>query len=496
MTGNAETAPTAYRGWFAQLTQQPRPYFALDGGSGAHLFAALSQQSPHARQVYTPRHADLLLIAEPISQKLVPALQETARTLARPARVLLVGAPEGGLDHFPGLDLAAIERLFPDAHRVTATTAEALLEAVLDAEQWPRLTLSQQAEPEPILIQLPHRQEQELATEFVVLSLGPLQSLTAGPLRLLLICDGEQVFSAQVEAGYAHRGIAEAMQQTDWQHALVLARHLDPLAPVASQLTYVQAIERLQQWQTPVPVANLRKAAVALERAQNHLWWLLRFAQLLADTPLTDRAYDLASTLAEHVADLWRQSPSEWILPQQGSAAPLVNDLPASALRRIVSRIDALKSAVARNRLLALRTRAIGRLATARLRDVGVSGPVLQASEQGAGDVQARLLVRLETAALDVQSASEMLESKERMMAHAANWNVPTGEAHATVEGPRGTLGIHIASSGGEKPVDVQWQRPSAILLPLLPEILGGQLLADAEVIVASLDLAMAEADG
>ncbi len=72
----------------------------------------------------------------------------------------------------------------------------------------------------------------------------------------------------------------------------------------------------------------------------------------------------------------------------------------------------------------------------------------------------------------------------------------PTGEAHATVEGPRGTIGIHIASSGGEKPVNVQWQRPSAMLLPLLPEILGGQLLADAEVIVASLGLAMAEADG
>ncbi len=496
MTGNVEKVTTPRRGWFVQLTQQPRPYFALDGGSGAHLFAALSQQSPHARQVYTPRHADLLVIAEPVSQKLVPALQETARTLARPARVLLIGAPEGRRDHFSGLDIAAIENLFPDAHRVAAITAQAVLEAVLNAEQWPKLLLPQQAEPEPILIQIPHRQEQEIATELVVLSLGPLQPLTAGPLRLFLICDGEQVLSAQVEAGYAHRGIAAAMQQTDWQHALVLARHLDPLAPVASQLAYVQAIEYLQHWQPPEPVANLREAAVAFERAQNHLWWLLRFAQLLADTSLTDRAYDLASTLAEHVASLWRQSPSQWISPQQMIATSIVNDISASTLRQIASRLDALKSAVARNRLLALRTRDIGTLATVRLKEAGVSGPVLQASEQGAGDVQARLLVRLEAASLDVQSASEMLESKERTMAHAANWNVPTGEAHATVEGPRGTIGIHIASSGGEKPVNVQWQRPSAMLLPLLPEILGGQLLADAEVIVASLGLAMAEADG
>jgi NADH-quinone oxidoreductase subunit D len=66
----------------------------------------------------------------------------------------------------------------------------------------------------------------------------------------------------------------------------------------------------------------------------------------------------------------------------------------------------------------------------------------------------------------------------------------------ATVEGPRGVLGVYIVSSGGERPNQVQWQRPSASLLPLLPEILAGQKLVDAEVIIASLDLAIAEADG
>ena len=41
----------------------------------------------------------------------------------------------------------------------------------------------------------------------------------------------------------------------------------------------------------------------------------------------------------------------------------------------------------------------------------------------------------------------------------------------------------------------VEWLRPSAALLPLLPEMLAGETLADAEALVASLDLAMAEAD-
>lgn len=497
MTGNVKPATTKHLGWFAQLMQHPHPYFALDGGSGAHLFAALSRQSPYARQVYSPRHADLLIVVEPISHKLVPSVQETARTLARPAHVLLVGSPDRGkLDHFSGLDLARVEDLLPDALHLPSPTVEAVLEAVLAPEHWPELALSQQGEPEPILIQLPHRQEQEIAPELAVLSLGPIQPLTAGPLRLYLICDGEQVFSTQVEAGYAHRGIAEAMRQTDWQQALVLARYLDPLAPIASQLAYVQAIEYLQRWQPPAPLTALREAAVALERAQNHLWWLLRFAQVLTDTQLIDRAYDLASTLAEQIAGLWCQSPSKWILPQYVIATAIANTPPSAPLQQLASRIDALKSAVARNRLLALRTRGIGTLETDRLKDAGVSGPVLLASERESGDVQSRILTRLEAASRDTQAVTGALESKERMVAHAATWNVPAGEAHAAVEGPRGVIGLHIASSGGEKAVNVQWQRPSAVLLPLLPQMLNDQKLADAEVIVASLDLAMEEADG
>jgi len=51
-------------------------------------------------------------------------------------------------------------------------------------------------------------------------------------------------------------------------------------------------------------------------------------------------------------------------------------------------------------------------------------------------------------------------------------------------------------SEGEEQPAHVEWQRPSAALLPLLPETVAGQKLADAEIIIASLDLAMAEADG
>ena len=75
-----------------------------------------------------------------------------------------------------------------------------------------------------------------------------------------------------------------------------------------------------------------------------------------------------------------------------------------------------------------------------------------------------------------------------------AQWSAPPGKTEVAIAGPRGHLGLSLASDG--EGLQVAWRRPSAVLLGLLPELLAGQKLADAEVIIASLDLAMAEADG
>ena len=479
------------RGWFAQLTQMPCHYFAIDGGSGAHLLAALIGCHPHVRQAASPRHAGVLLVCEPINQQLAPAVVELAKALPRPARVLIAGEPEDGQE------CVSLEELLPGARRLTTTSVESVLEAILQPQQSTKLLNNEQPGIDEITIQLPQKQEQEMATELIVLSLGPVQAFTAGPLRLLLICDGEQVLSAQVEAGYARRGIAQAMKQADWQRALAVARRLDPLAPIASQLAYARVLEQLQGWQPSEPVVRLREAALALERAANVLWWLVRFAHMLADASLTTRSYSLATRFADMLAQCWRQEPSTWILPQYSVSTPaVVGNTVSVPVRQLADEVAALRGRLERNRLFALRTRGIGALASERLEAAGVSGPVLVASKGGAGDVQSRLLARLDAATNDLRGAAETLAAGKSAPAHDAQWEVPAGMAHVAVRGPRGDIGLHLESSGAEQPANVEWMRPSAALLTLLPEMLAGQKLADAEVIVASLDLVMAEADG
>lgn len=223
-------------------------YYAIDGGSGSHLLSVLAGYSPILRRVNSPRHADILLIIAPISHKLVPSLIEIAEALPRPAHVLRVEDPMAAQvsDSLDETKFAHLNTLFPNAHHLSTFSVDDIYDTMISASSWEEMIVTEENVPDAETIQLPPKEEQEMATELAVLSLGPVQPFTSGPLRVFLVCDGEQVFSTQIESGYAQRAIAPAMQRADWRQSLKLARVFDPLAPVASQLVYVKAIEQLQ----------------------------------------------------------------------------------------------------------------------------------------------------------------------------------------------------------------------------------------------------------
>ncbi len=345
-----------------RILRGTRTYFAIDGGAGANLLADLAGRNPFFQEVASPRHADLLIIVEPVSNKLVPSLVAIAKSLPHPSRVLLLDTSQPELHTFPGIDVANFAAIFPGAQQVSSLDRILTIAFDTPLDRHTSISIAQDAdneqkEQEPTTIQLPQKNEQEMATELAVLSLGPVQPFTAGPLRLFLICDGEQVLSAQVEAGYAHRGIDEAMQDATWQHALILARHFDPLAPFTGQLAYVQAIEQLQGWQPSEAITTYREGAIALERVQNTLWWCVRMARILADELMLSRAYALAHSVSGLSANIWLRSPMEWLVPQcEGNVLAEKFSLPHTML----SEMEKLLAYVTRNRPVALRTRGIG----------------------------------------------------------------------------------------------------------------------------------------
>lgn len=485
------------RGWIDRLASLERPYFAVDGGSGAALLAQLPAVDDRLRPAKSPHHADLLVVVEPVTERLLDAVLDCYRNLAPPRRVVVAGAC--GADRYgEGAPLVRLEDHLPVASRVegeeaVGASASALARAMRSAPAGrpDRVEIPERA-PEEILIPLRSGAEQEIATEDVVLSVGPVQSAAAGPLRLLLLMDGEQIVRAEVRSGYAAREIERLAVTLSWAENASLAATLDPLAPIAGRLTYLQALESLHGIVPPPRAQHLREIALGIERATSHLFWFTRFTGLLAYGSLTAEARRLAVRVATMAAPPDALVPGGWsreVDPWAGGTP--VPDRIAQEVRRFSQRVRS-------DRLFGLRTRGIGRLAADRAREVGASGPVLGASERGEGDARARALVRLESAAEDLEQATASL-ARLAGGAERAHWPdspPPVGAAESQVAGPRGTLTLQLESDAGERPSGVHWARPSAVHLGLIPELVLGCTLPDALTAVASLDLSMAEADG
>jgi NADH-quinone oxidoreductase subunit D len=71
----------------------------------------------------------------------------------------------------------------------------------------------------------------------------------------------------------------------------------------------------------------------------------------------------------------------------------------------------------------------------------------------------------------------------------------PAGESYAAVESPRGELGVHLISDGTDSPYRMRYRPPALYALQVAEAILPGNMLADAIVILGSVDVVLGEID-
>jgi NADH-quinone oxidoreductase subunit D len=85
-----------------------------------------------------------------------------------------------------------------------------------------------------------------------------------------------------------------------------------------------------------------------------------------------------------------------------------------------------------------------------------------------------------------------MGESMEALIHHfkmvTEGFKVPAGEVYVSVESPRGELGYHVVSDGGNLPYRVHVRDPSFANLQAVPDMIVGGLVADVIAALASVD--------
>src|SRR5829696_4195416 len=113
----------------------------------------------------------------------------------------------------------------------------------------------------------------DLEGEKMVLNMGPSHPSTHGVLRVLLELDGEIITKAMPDVGYLHRGdekIAESMTYTQF---IPYTDRLDYLAPLANNVAYALAVEKLMGIHDKLPprCQYIRVMCCELARISAHL---------------------------------------------------------------------------------------------------------------------------------------------------------------------------------------------------------------------------------
>lgn len=389
----------------------------------------------------------------------------------------------------------------------------------------------------------------DLIGEKLVLNMGPSHPATHGVLRLVLELDGEIITKAIPDVGYLHRGDEKIAENMHYNQFVPYTDRLDYLAPLANNVAYAMAVEKLLGWELPPRGQAIRLICCELARISSHLLGMGVYAMDCG--AMTVFLYTF--TEREKIYNLCEQLTGARFTTSYTRIGGQTRDLTPeflAGLRKFLAelpaQIDEIDQLLTRNKIFLDRTKDIGVISAERAIAYGLTGPNLRASgvdydlrkahpylgyDQldfdvplgSVGDCYDRYLVRLEelrqshkilTQILDklpdgpvnVGDPKGMLPKKERVLMSmeelihhfiiaTQSVDAPPGEVYFANENPKGELGFYIHSKGGGVPWRLKIRSPSFVNLSILPELLPGHMISDVPAILGSLDFVMGECD-
>src|SRR5471032_518126 len=112
---------------------------------------------------------------------------------------------------------------------------------------------------------------QDAVGDKMVLNMGPSHPATHGVLRILLELDGEVITKADPDVGYLHRGDEKIAEHMTYTQFIPYTDRLDYLAPLANNVAYALAVEKLAKLEMPPRCQAIRVICCELARISSHL---------------------------------------------------------------------------------------------------------------------------------------------------------------------------------------------------------------------------------
>src|SRR5215472_7676559 len=105
----------------------------------------------------------------------------------------------------------------------------------------------------------------------MVLNMGPSHPATHGVLRLVLELDGEIIVKATPDIGFLHRGDEKIAENMQYNQFVPYTDRLDYIAPLANNVAYALAVEKLMGWDIPPRGKAIRTICCETSRISSHL---------------------------------------------------------------------------------------------------------------------------------------------------------------------------------------------------------------------------------
>lgn len=349
-----------------------------------------------------------------------------------------------------------------------------------------------------------------------IIPIGPYHPALEEPIHTRLVVEGEKIADAEVFVGYNHRGIEKLATERNFLQTITLVERVCGICSHSHTLAYCMALEQIAQMEVPRRGQYIRAIIAELERLHSHFLWLGIACHCVGHDSMFMHIWNEREVIMD-VLELLTGNRVNYAMNTVGGARRDIDD---GKRQKVIDMLEGLTPALSRihelfatDKTLAMRTKNVGVLTREDAVRLGAIGPHARASgvfcdvrreapyscydefsfdvpvvEEG--DVFARVVIRILECYESIKIIRQALESLPEGPINLGNKipRIPAGECVTRHEAPRGQLVYKVVCDGGQTNYRLSIHVPTFRNAPTIPTMLRGNTVADAGLIVASID--------
>ena len=349
-----------------------------------------------------------------------------------------------------------------------------------------------------------------------IVPIGPYHPALEEPIHAKLYTEGEVIRDADVFVGYNHRGIEKLATERNAIQTLVLVERVCGICSHSHAFTYAMCVESINGIEVPKRGQYIRVITAELERLHSHFLWLGIACHIIGHDSMFMHIWDER----ELVMDLLEKMTGNRVNYAMVTIGGARRDISDELRRELLAACDKLKAPLDRiteialtDKTIAMRTKGVGVLTREDALRMGAVGPHARASGVKidvrkdapyssyedfdfdvpvveSGDVFARVVVRALECYESIKIIRQALENLPATPINLGNKliKIQPGQAVCRHEAPRGQLSHMVVGDGSFNNHRVSIHVPSYKNTPTVPFMLRGNTVADAGLIIASID--------